>query len=169
MGRYTVRIGDLIFCRPEPGDWMGALVARATAGPYCHVQVRISQFEVVEALAQGVKRDTLAAEPDAADVAHVGETLDADRLIHAFSWLLAQVGRAYGWLDIAADALRALLPARLGSRTPFLVAPRRYDCSQLATLWLLLAGYEWLPDELAMDSARVSPNDLARALGVLKP
>lgn len=168
MGK-TVRIGDLVFCRPEPGDWMGALVARATDGPYCHVQVRVSSYEVVEALAQGVKRDTLAAEPEPADVAHCGETLDEQRLIHAFAWLLAQVGREYSWLDILADGVKMLLPRAMGSRTPFLVAPRRYDCSQLAALFLLLAGYEWLPDALVVDTARCSPNDLARALGVLKP
>jgi hypothetical protein len=145
-------------------------VAQATGGPYCHVQVRLSQYEVVEALTRhGVARDTLESEPDPADVAAVGGGLAVERVAHALTWLLAQVGQDYGWLDILGDAVGVLLPRRVGSRTPLLVAPSRYDCSDLAARFLLLAGYEWLPDEIAMDTSRVSPNALARALGVLKP
>jgi hypothetical protein len=170
MGRTsTSPAGDIVFVRPDPRDWAGAVVARLTGGPYAHVQIRLNHYEVVEALSRGVVRDALAAEPDAADVAAVGGGLESARLAHALTWLLAQVGAEYSGWDIAADALKALLPRTLGARTPFLVAPRTFDCSQLAAEFLMQAGYEWLPDAITLDPARVSPNDLARALGVLKP
>lgn len=160
--------GDLIFVRPAPDDWIGELVARATDGPYCHVRIRISAYEVVEALTSGIARTTLASASDPADVAASGAHLQVNRTAHALAWLLRCVGRQYGWYSIAADALGFLLPKTLGSRTPFLVAPHRFDCSELAVRYLTYAGYCWLPDEMTDTPETVSPNALARALGVLK-
>ena len=161
--------GDLIFVRPSADDWAGQLITRATDGFYCHCRVRLSRDEVVEALDwRGIVRAAVGVEPDANDVAHIGLKLERARFIKARGWLLDQVGDGYSEWDIAADAVKALLPHALGSRTPFLVAPAKMDCSELAARWLIHAGYEWLPDELMDDPARCSPNDLARALGVLK-
>lgn len=164
----VMEMGDLIFVRPAgPGDWMGRLVARETDGPYSHVQIRISHFEVIEALAGGIVRSTLAQEPDPADVAKTGGTLPLERLATAMQWLLEQVGDHYSLLDIAADALQLALPKALGSRTPFLVAPSSYDCSHLAGTFVVSAGYP-LPPAMIADLPRLSPNALARALGVCK-
>lgn len=167
--RRETQSGDLIFVRPDASDRAGQLIARATGGPFSHVRVRLNRDEVVEALTpQGIVRTALGDEPDPADVAHIGATLDRAWFQHARVWLLARVGERYSEWDIAADAVKALLPARLGSRTPFLVSPSRMDCSELGARWLIHAGFEWLPDALVDDPARCSPNDLARALGVLK-
>lgn len=160
--------GNIIFVRPGDQDWEGQLVARMTHGPYCHVRIQIRDGEVIEAVAgYGVVESNLG-NPDPADVADIAITLEYARREHAFKWLQNQLGRGYSYLDIAADALKLILPKWLGSETPFLVRPSRYDCSSLATLFLLAAGYQWLPDELVSDPFRASPNDLARALGVLK-
>lgn len=168
-GVYVPQAGDLIFVRPGADDWVGNLVAQATGGPYAHVRIRIAADEVIEALPSGIARSFIhPPEPFASDCAAIGATLDADRLAHALAWLVQQVGEPYGFWDIAADAMKALLPKWLGSRTPFLVSPRQMDCSCLATQFCLLAGYRWLPDALALDATRVSPNDLARALSVIK-
>src|SRR6185437_13330223 len=94
----TSPAGDIVFVKPDPGDWAGAFVARMTNGPYSHVQIRISRYEIVEALATGVERDALTAEPAAADVAAVGAALEPERREHAQTWLLATVGAEYsGW------------------------------------------------------------------------
>jgi hypothetical protein len=163
-----VTAGDLIFIRPQPSDRAGQLIAETTGGPFCHVQVAISSTQVVEAIERGVVQSFIQVPPPAADVASIGRGLDGARLAHARTWLLAQVGHEYGWLDIAADVLSALLPKRLGSRTPFLVLPSHMDCSELACRFAVLAGYMWLPDTLAMSPETSSPNAIARALGVLK-
>lgn len=139
------------------------LIERATGGPYCHVEIDLGDGSSIGALSQGIVRRPLPA-PTA--VAPVGTPLaqrDPQRFALAVAWLAGQVGRRYSWLDIAGDALKALLPARLGSTTPFLVLPSAYDCSALAATFLVLAGEE-LPPALVTDLARVSPNDLARAL-----
>jgi hypothetical protein len=167
--RPRVYTGDLIFIRPTPDDWAGQIIARETHGPYCHVRVRITQDSVIEALgSRGVVRSYLIGEPDAADTARCGGGLEVDRLAHALTWLEAQIGDGYDWLAIADDALGVILPRGLGARTPFLVAPSRLDCSSLAAKFLIRAGYEWLPDAVLDAPERCSPNDLARALGVLQ-
>lgn len=160
--------GDLIFIRPQPHDTAGQLIAEATGGPYCHCQVAISSTSVVEALSRGVVESFIQVPPAPSDVASIGRGLDGVRLAHARSWLLAQVGHQYGWLDIAADVLGALLPKRLGSRTPFLVLPSHMDCSCLAARFLAHAGYLPLPDAMFDYPDTVTPNGLARATGVLK-
>jgi hypothetical protein len=161
--------GDLIFVKPGPGDWVGGLVARGTHGPYCHVRVAISEYEVIEALPRGVARVAYdAAEIDPADVAHTGATLAPLRQAHALATLARQVGQGYGWLDDLYDALGVLTPRALRSRTPFLIAPSRFNCSDLATLFLIEAGYQWLPDAMTLNPRAVSPNDLARALSLIK-
>lgn len=163
----TRHVGDLIFVRPSAQDWAGQLVARATGGPYCHVRIRVSGGEVVEALARGITRDAILSEPDPADVAALGGVLPRDRCDAALAWLLAQVGDRYSLLDIAADAAEIILPHALGSRTPFLVAPHSFDCSHVAATFAAGAGYP-LPLDMLADLPRVSPNSLARALGLLK-
>lgn len=163
-----ITAGDLIFIRPQPSDRAGQLIAEATGGPFCHMQVAISSTMVVEALERGVVQSFIQVPPSPADVASIGRGLDGVRLSHARTWALAQVGHEYGWLDIAADVLGALLPMRWGSRTPFLVSPSRVDCSDLAVRFAVLAGYMWLPDEMAMTPQTASPNSIARALGVIK-
>jgi len=155
--------------RPSADDYAGQAIARATGGPYCHCRVRLSHDEVVEALDwRGIVRNAVGVEPDPVDVAHIGLQLERTRFVKARGWLLARVGEKYSGWDIAADAVKALLPRALGSRTPFMVAPAQMDCSELGARFLIHAGYEWLPDELMDDPARCSPNDLARALAVLK-
>lgn len=164
-----ITAGDLIFVRPQPSDRAGQIIAEATGGPYSHVQVATSCAFVVEAIERGVVRSYIQIPPPPADVASIGRGLDGVRLAHARTWALAQVDktRYSGW-DIAADVLLTFLPKRLGSRTPFLVAPSTLDCSELACRFLMWAGYMWLPDALAMAPQTSSPNALARAVGVLK-
>ena len=162
--------GDLIFVRPSASDRVGQIIAEATGGPYCHCQVAISSNAVVEAIERGVVQSFIQVPPSPADVASIGRGLDGVRLAHARTWLLGEVERhtQYSALDIAADVLLTFLPRRLGSRTPFLVAPSTLDCAELAVRFCLLAGYMWLPDALAMQPQTASPNSVARALGVLK-
>lgn len=163
-----IMAGDLIFIRPQPSDRAGQLIAEATGGPFAHCQVAISSTSVVEALSRGVVESFIQVPPNPADVASIGRSLDGVRLAHARSWLLAQVGHEYSGWDIAADVLLTFLPKRLGSRTPFLVAPSQMDCADLAVRFAVLAGYMWLPDALAMTPQTSNPNAIARAVGVLK-
>lgn len=189
--------GDIILYRAQPGaPWPGnlidaAIVAGTSEGDpracyvHCGVVERVeraadggvAQITTIEALSQrGVTRVTfpLYPAPDADTTpapfmfAHIACELEPLRIAHGLAWLGRMVGARYGWLDIAADVARALLPRRLGSRTPFLVAPSRFDCSDVTCRYLLLAGYEWLPDAAVSAPSWQSPNDIARMLGVIE-
>jgi hypothetical protein len=171
-----------------PGDRIDALIVAATAGTsggdfaHCGVVERVEvspgdgaiQLTTIEALSRsGVTRQTFPLPPqaDAARAltfAHCAAQMEPHRVAYALAWAGRQVGAPYGWLDIAADVLKALLPHALGSRTPFLVSPSALDCSELCARYLLVAGYEWLPDAVVAAPEQVSPNDLGRLLGVLK-
>ena len=161
--------GDLIFVRPSKGDFVGRLVASKTNGPFSHVRFVVNSAYVLESLVpSGITLSNLSAEPRPEDMAHVGHTLEKERLNHALAWGEGLAGHArYGGLDILADIVSVVLPQQLGGRTPFLIAASQYDCSDFATRMLMLAGYMWLPDPLYMDPSRISPNALARALGVI--
>lgn len=158
--------GDVLLFRTS-GRWYERLICRATDGDVVHAELVVDPEHSVGALITGVE---LHAIPQGRDVVLVptGARLraaNAPRLLRALLWLEKRTGCRYGWLSIVADGFKAVLPRWLGSRTPFLVSPRAYDCSQLATDFLIHAGAE-LPDELMDCPSRVSPNDLARAFGV---
>jgi len=179
-----VQPGDIILYPAQPGDFFDTLIVTVTNGPYSHCgvveRVEVSpgdgalQITTIEALSRGVQRVTFPFYPDTAassripTYARIAQEMEPLRIAHGLAWLSRMVGDAYGWLDIAADVLAALLPRRLGSRTPFLVAPSAFDCSDLVTRFLLVAGYEWLPDETIAAPSRMSPNDIARIVGVLQ-
>jgi hypothetical protein len=149
-----LQAGDLLFYRPH--DLAGRLDAHATGGPYSHCAIALDATSCVEALGRGVALTSPPIPPDA--IARTGARLSPRWRPVALQWLQRRVGAGYGWLDIVADGLRVVLPG-----TPFLVAPSQYDCSHLATCFLLIGEYP-LPAELVTDQTRVSPNDLARTL-----
>ena len=188
-----VQPGDIILYPAQPGSWIDRLIVDATAQgnpdavySHCGIVERVDvspgdgavQITTIEALSGGISRVTFPYLPDVPDTAgvsrahvyaHIAQDMEPLRIAHALTWLGRTVGAGYSWLDIAADAVQALLPPTLGSRTPFLIAPSRFDCSDLATRFLLIAGYEWLPDEAIAAPSRMSPNDVARMTGVLEP
>ncbi|MBF6588915.1 MAG: hypothetical protein IVW57_00105 [Ktedonobacterales bacterium] len=153
---------------PVPGDillfsgsnWDDRIIQRVTNGPYTHSAIVTGPQEMVEAAGHGVRRVPLRT--DYAAILATGATLEPARLAYALGFLSRRVGSGYGFLDLAADAVKAILP---GTRTPFLVQPSRYDCSHLCTLALIVAGAQWLPDAFYTAPQLVSPNDLAHALG----
>lgn len=179
-----IQPGDVILYPAQPGSWSDLLISEATGGPFVHCGV-VERVEVspgdgallittIEALTRGVSRVTFPLYPDVTPArvptfARIAGGMEPLRIAHGLGYLGRQVGRTrYNWAAIAADALKALLPRTLGSRTPFLIMPSALDCSQLCTEYLLTAGYEWLPDEAIASPERVSPNDVARLLGVIK-
>lgn len=135
------------------------LIQWATRSRVSHCAVALGRREQVEAVRRGVVRSPIRHAQVVA-VARVGHALPARG--RGLAWLAAQLGRPYSEMDIASDLLGML--AR--NRTPLLVRTSAYDCSELCTRCLLHAGYDGLPDALADYPSRVSPADLARALGL---
>lgn len=143
-------IGDLLFYRSHGGLFDDAITL-ATGAPYTHVEIQVSATESIGALSQGIVRHAI---PGGADIARTRERIDADRLADGLAWLDRQVGKPYGWSDIADDAEHLIDP-----HAPILYSPDRMDCSHLASVYLLVVGFP-LPPEMIVALPLVSPNSL---------
>lgn len=149
--------GDLLLYEGT-GRWYERLIQLGTHGPYVHAEIDIGGGESVGALLVGVQRHRI---PSGAVVAPTAYRTDPARLAPALDWLYAQIGDRYGFFDIADDVVRAAIPW-----APWVSLGKTFDCSDLATKFLWMAGYPLPPAFL--DGATVSPNDLARAVGLLR-
>lgn len=152
--------GDIAFY--GGGDLPSRIVEWATHSRFSHCAVVIGhsqgRTQQVEAVRRGIVRSSIR-DGQVLAVARVGHALPARA--RGLAWLAAQLGHPYSFWDIVSDGLGIVSDGR----TPLLVAPSQYDCSSLATRFLLKAGYA-LPDALADYPDRCSPGDLAKALGV---
>lgn len=144
--------GDLLFYQGS-SSLIDRLICWRTQGPYAHVEICAAPGLSVGALPPGVLHHALETKKPI----HVARTsLLCPRVGPALTWLAAQTG-GYSWLDI----LNFLLPFGL-----FFTDHGRYDCSDLATQFLAQAGYP-LPQPLRAHPGTVSPNALARVVGLL--
>lgn len=157
----TFQQGDLLLYAGG-NVWYERIITTTTHGPYVHVECAISATESIGAVGRGIVRHTA---PAPAVVIPTGVTLAQHFITDGLNWLEQQVGDRYGWLDILADSVKAVLPA---TPTPFLIAPRAYDCSHLAAVFLAVGGYPKLPAQWYTLAPTVSPNDLARFFHVIK-
>lgn len=153
--------GDLLFYRGD-GSLFDQLIQWRTRGPFTHVEVDVGGGQSIGALSAGVTRHVISTGRRTPDVAPTSVKCLPDRLPMALDWLAQQVKQPYGWWDIADDGLSLALP-----HGPFVVVSRHYDCSDLSARFLWVAGYP-LPADLIDAPQLVSPNSLARALGILK-
>jgi hypothetical protein len=153
----TITCGDiLLYYGLSLSDY---LIQSATHGPYSHVAIAISDTDCIEAISHGVCLNSIR-QPN--KIIRIGNMLEPSRRDYAVQWLMRQVEKECSYVAIVADFIKAVLPKQL-SGTPFLVAPSHFDCSQLATQFLIVAGYMPLPDEWYSETSRLSPNDIDRA------
>lgn len=151
-------IGTVYFYHAD--DAFGKLIQWKTKGPFSHVCVEIRQGLIIEA-----RWPKIVLTDDYGTPAQTyTPQLDAQKLDSALDWLYDKVGNPYSVLDIAANVITFFFP-----HAPFLYTPIDYDCSHLATVFLLQAGYQFSPtfptDRRSL--SLVSPNDMARQFGLI--
>ena len=156
--------GDLRFYRA--GDSIADRIV-STTGPFVHVDIETADGTVIGELSDGLHR--YAAPPDGPRIViyPIAEHASETGILRALDWALSQLdsgpGRSvpgYGWADIVDAAIYHL-------DTDFPVAvetPGRWDCSDFATRYLLMAGM--LLPGWANAPATVTPSQLAAALGI---
>lgn len=153
--------GDLIFYVAGP-VWYERLIAHFTHGPYCHVEVDMGDGTAIGAYRNGVRQRPIPG--DRLTVRFPLHASSPDRLADGLSFLTAEIGKSYGWADIFNQVLKIL-------RSPiFLSEPGEYDCSDLVTRYVCLCGgpvFAALGDR-AQEPHMVTPNDLARAAGLIR-
>lgn len=158
MSTANPQSGDLVFF-PSSGSLGDKLILwRTKPGPFVHVEICTAPAESIGATARGVVRHPL---PPGGTMAPTRQRCDAKRLAAALEWLGKQVNAVYGWGDILDDGWSLVAPSG-----PFVVFRRRFDCSHLAACVLAIAGYP-LPGDVLANLELVTPNGLARAVGLL--
>ena len=140
-----------------PQDLTGQVVARATNGPFCHVAIDLGDGTKIEADWTGVVRN---ADNKRAVAATFNTKPHAPQLADGIAWLKKQIGDPYGKEDIVNQVLRLM-----GIKV-YIAAPKNYDCSDLAADFLVHAGAGKLLGKFEDNLHLVTPNDLARVLGV---
>lgn len=147
--------GDLILYASS-GKLYERAIAFATGGPYVHVAVQVDPYHVIAATPRGIILED--APPEDANhalvpVAHYAASIG---IAEGLVWAKEQIGKEYGWSDIAFQAIKFAWPAN-----PFQFGVKdHWDCADFATRYLQHCGV-LLPDDMS-DPYTVTPNDLAR-------
>jgi len=154
--------GDILFWTSD-GSAVSRLICTLTHGPFCHVSVDLGDGSDIGAHSDGgtqrrhVPDDRGITKFHLAPPFGVVPPLNIERGI---IFLTGQIGHAYGWCNILNNVLSYLGIAYRVTRLD------RYDCSSLVTRYLDEVGYDL--GELGQEPDSVSPNDLARALGLIR-
>lgn len=175
--------GDLILYRSS-GRWYERLIMLATRGSFVHVALVVDPCTVIAARTQGINYEAMPPDDDQHATIPIaarsvtingtgakGEPLTetvplAGRATPAgieqgLAWACAQLGKEYGWIDIAYQAIKFLWP-----HNPFRFSVAGHmDCSDFACRYLLQAGVV-LPPAFD-DPYTITPCDLARWSGAL--
>ena len=155
--------GEIVLFK-QPHAWYEKLICYATHGPYFHCAIALDANHIIEATGNGIQVDVAPCEEDHAityDTIDMSQYETEEHIESALSWCQTQVGKPYGWLDIAYQAIKFVAP-----NNPFqLTEAGHYDCSDFATRYIQHTGYP-LPDSFS-DPYQNTPNDIARLFGLL--
>lgn len=154
-----MQAGDILFYRGGSGLSDG-LIRLWTNGPYAHVEVAVNAYQSIGALTGGVELHT-ALTPQAL---YTPKDVTPENLLVALQWLYKQIGDPYSYADIVDDVFQ-----RFWNRAPLLIQKNAYDCSDLASHFLIAAhtGVTVAKSQF-LQPETISPNELARLLGVIK-
>lgn len=154
--------GDVLFWTSD-GSPVSRLICAVTHGPFCHVSVDLGDgYDIGAHSEDGVQRRHV---PDDRGITKLHLTppfgvVPPERIEVGITFLEGEIGNKYGWCNILNAGLAFLhLPYRL-SRLD------RYDCSSLVARYLTIIGYAM--GDLGEEPDSVSPNDIARWMGVIK-
>jgi hypothetical protein len=140
-----------------------AAVCWATEGPYWHVEVAVDEGHAVGAHSDGIVLHPLPIDLRLCVPVEIAPFTTPEGIKRGITWARGQVGKPYGWTDIAFQAVKFLAP-----NNPFRIGRvDSWDCSDFATRYLQQAGVV-LPD-MFNDPYSNTPNDLARIFGLLPP
>lgn len=152
--------GDLILYR-STGRWYERLITFATRGPWVHVAIVTDADTVIAARSNGIRYEAMPPDDDRHATISLDGRATPEGIEQGLAWAVKQLGDGYSWADILYQGMKLLWP---GNPLRFYVAGR-FDCSEFATRYLLIADVA-LPPAFD-DVATISPNDIARAFGVL--
>lgn len=149
--------GDLLFYTAD-GSLVSRLISWRTRGPYVHVEVDVGDgYSIGAHLYSGVAKFKTGWP---AARFSLRQHTSAQQIDEGVAWLVTRLGSSYSLFDIATF----FVPRRYWRI--FVTEEHSYDCSHLVTEYLERTGGVNL-DQLPDDPSLISPNDLARACGLL--
>jgi hypothetical protein len=130
-------------------------ISYATGGPFVHIEIALDGMRMIGAHTNGIGISSIP-------VIWGGRLYTTEEGIeNGLEWAQQQVGRSYGWTDIAFQAVKFIMP-----NNPFQFGRvGRWDCSDFATRYIQQCGIV-LPTDFDTPYAN-TPNDIARLLGIL--
>lgn len=148
--------GDILFYSHT--GLLQTAIKLVTHSRFTHTAIDVGDGTIIQAIDKGIAQTTY--EPAAVVWHYRDHTTDFDRedLAQAMTWLLSMVGKPYGVSDLIGGL-------NIFSRFLYFAKPDAYDCSALATEFLVKAGGVDL-GELGLDPHLATPGSLARQLGV---
>lgn len=157
----TFHRGDLLLFK-HPHDVFEHLICAATHGPYFHTSIALDEgiHDLAAHTTDGI-RVSLVSLSAKYDIVPIAPYASDECVKKALDWAMQQVGKQYGWADIAFQAVKFFAP-----NNPFqLTMAGHWDCSDFVTRYLQHAGVV-LPDAFE-DPYRNTPADIARMFGLL--
>ncbi|HEU5439853.1 MAG TPA: hypothetical protein VFU88_11240 [Ktedonobacterales bacterium] len=151
--------GDILLYR-SGGILKDRVVTAYTGGPYCHCEIDLGDGTCIGAHSE----DGIHQRPEALHDRRVVVSLQAhttpERIEAGIAWVLEHLGEPFSWASIADLILPAWLSTLLFGRRSV------YNCANLIARYLEVAGGLDLPYGKRPPMV-ISPNDIARAAGLL--
>ncbi len=150
--------GDIVLYK-DPTKLSEKAITWTTHGPFYHVEIVYDDTHTIGAHPEGIRYATY---PNGKSF--VVQSLPSNVSAAAgLRWAQQQIGKRYGWLDIAYQAVKFLAP-----NNPFQLTQKdHWDCSDFVTRYLQECGMQ-LSDEFS-DPYQNTPNDIARIFGLIPP
>lgn len=150
--------GDVILFM-SGGSWFDRLQTFFTRGPFTHSEIDLGNGYSIGAQQKGINKHPFSAGRNV--LVFTPPFHDKEDMEAALVWAEAQAGKEYGYLDIVSNAFKILgIPLEIGQAG-------HWDCSDFVTRYLVLAGAADKMGDMASDPTLVSPNDIARAYGLI--
>lgn len=159
-GQATMR-GDILLFR-SGGILKDRVVCAYTGGPFCHCEIDLGDGTSVGAHSE----DGITQRPhgliERRVIISLDERTSPERIESGIAWVLEHVGEPFSWASIA----DLVVPSWLAT----MAFGRRYtfNCANLVARYLDIAGALDVSSGKRSPMA-VSPNDIARAAGILDP
>ena len=151
-------LGDILFY--SGNSEFDRLIQLWTRSPLNHCAIDMGDGFKIEAQPSGIERNPVNNAIPIKVWSYTENVKDRDPkdMQNAVGWVFSMIGRRYGWSDIltAVNELQGII---------YTVRPGYYDCSALATQFLIIAGGVDL-GELETDPHLATPASLARQLKI---
>jgi hypothetical protein len=152
--------GDVLLYRTG-GILKDRIVCAYTAGPFCHGEIDLGDGTCVGAHSEDGITRTHEHLLGRRVVISLQEMTDPEHIEAGIAWVMRHVGEPFSWASIADLVLPTWLSTLLFGRRS------AYNCANLIPTYLEIDGRVALPSD-KRTPALASPNDIARAFGVLE-